>query len=831
MDKRRIDAIYSELLELAPEHRGERLSTLCEGDAELRSEVQSLLDAAERPLPGMDAQFDGIRNDYWRDVVGHEHDGDEEDLAGQRVDIWQLEERVGRGGLATVYRAQRADGEFSQRAAFKIMRRGLDTEDLIARFRAEREILAGLEHQGIAGILDGGALADGRPYLVLEFVDGISITDYCEDNALSLRDRLGLLREVAEALHHAHQRLVVHRDVKPSNVMVNHDGTVRLLDFGIAKILDPTTSPVAARLTRTGISVLTPAYASPEQVAGLPVTTGSDIYQLGLLMAEVLTGAAPDVVRGAAPTPYLKDIADRDLVAIVQKATRPEVMGRYGSAADFVADIDRYLSSRPVLARPDSWAYRVGKFARRRPLVLPMAAAFLVLVAAYIVTITSYSREVERERAIAEKTQEFMIGLFQSPDPRAPADPERGRSITVVEALDIGQARILPDLADQPELQASLSRAISSVYAGLDQYAPAIALRELALRLEESLYGVDSPLALESMRVLARLNREAGHMARASALTQRQLAIVRSMSSPGAQLGLAEHAAGLHAVELGEDDEAAELLERAIDDLLTQQGIEGRVDADQLREIIQQAAAEGNTAEAVRKAEALVLASLGDGAVQGLIARSQAAASLAQLGEFAAAEARYLEVIPLLQQALGERHPDVLNTRNNLGILYSGWQRHAAAEEIHAELLEVNREVVGPVSRAVGNSYQNLATVIGRQGRIEEAIDLHEQAFNVYSQVFDDSHITALPLLSKAYLELARDAAAAERTANQALERLQRAMPDSHLVGIAQCLLGKSLEQRGETLGPAWFVDARALMSKGSVPRAYAELCGIAARR
>lgn len=829
MDKRHVDAIYSELLDLPAEQRRTRLDVLCAGDTALKNEVEALLAAAALPLAGVDTELEAFRNDYWRAVAGDDPDADTEVLSGHRIGIWRLEEQVGRGGLATVYRAERADGEFSQRAAFKVMRRGLDTDDLIARFRAEREILAGLDHPGIAGILDGGSMPDGRPYLVLEFVDGARITDYVVENGLSVRDCLNLLRQVAAALQHAHQHLVVHRDVKPSNVMVTNEGAVRLLDFGIAKILDPSTSAIAVRLTRTGVSMLTPAYGSPELLAGLPITTASDVYQLGLLMAEVLTGKGPIVSAGEVPAPDLTGLRDRDLVAIVQKATRREVEARYASAREFEADLDRYLSDRPVVARPDSWWYRAGKFAKRRPLLLPAAGAFLITVAVYIVTITSYSRQVAQERTIAEKTQAFMIGLFQSPDPRAPADPERGRAITVVEALDIGTERILPELADQPALQASLSRAIASVYEALDQYGPAIELRTLALEREEALYGRDSPLTLESMRTLARLNREAGNMTRAAELTDRQLDIARAMPSPGTELGLAEHAAGVHAAETGKDEEAAQLLESAIDDLLSQDGASTQLDATKLQSIITEAAAQGTTLDAVRRAESLALSALGPDTVQGLIARVQVASTLTTLGEYEEAEVRYLETLPLLERQLGPRHPDVLSTQNNLGILYGAWQRYAEAEAIHADLLQRNLEIFGPVSRAAGDSYQNLATAVARQDRYDEAITLHRHAFDTYAQVFGEPHhTTALPLLSTAYIQLLQHDEQAEVTAQDALVRLRRALPDSPLVGIAECLVATSREQQGVDVDPELLADARRLMSRGKVPSPYAELCGVA---
>lgn len=826
MDKRKVDAIYTELLDLTASERAGRLDALCGDDADLKAEVGSLLAASERDT-GFQDRFEEIRNDYWRAITGEDQQTDE-DLSGERFGIWQLDARIGRGGIATVYRADRADGEFSQRAAFKVLRRGLDTDDLIARFRAEREILASLEHPGIAHILDGGTLPDGRPYLVLEYVDGTHIIDYAQAQRLNTRQRLMLLKQVAEALHHAHQHLVVHRDVKPSNVMVTDEGIVRLLDFGIAKILDPSTSPIAARLTRTGVAMLTPAYGSPELFSGEAVTTGSDIYQLGLLMAELLTGRPPLSSHNDVPRPDLTGLREKDLIAIIHKATREEASGRYDSAGAMGADLNCFLASRPVQARPDSWMYRASRFMKRKPLVAPTAILLLAAVLIYILTITSYSRQLARERTIAEQTQAFMVRLFESPDPRAPADPERGRSITVVEALDIGRDKVLNELNGQPELQASLSRTISAVYAALDQYRPAIELREQALALEEDVYGKDSHAALASMRALARLYLNTGNLDTADRYNERQLALARALEEPGVELGFAEHAAAQQALQLGQEDEAAGLLESAIAGLLESQNLSGTVDVDALLALTEGASRTGATMKGIETAERMALETLGPRSPAGLVMRTRVAAALTQIGEYEAAEQRYLETLPIMEVELGRNHPDTLSTRNNLGYLYSSWGRYAEAEAIHRDLLATNL-ASAPDSQNVAYNYQNLATAVANQGRAEEALALHALAFEQFSRVFDEHHyLTALPLLSMAYLQLELEAPeAAESSARKALDRLEAAQPGTYLVGIARCLEGMAQYRQGDPKGLAAVADARTLMNHIKVPEKYARLCGL----
>ena len=717
LDRKRVFAVYSEVLEIDEPARDAALSGLCAGDAELEAEVRALLSAQSEDTFALSAPVEAIRNDYWRSVADDDPEASE-DLSGERIGRWQLEQRVGRGGLATVYRATRADGEFTQTAAFKVMRRGLDSEDLIRRFRAERQILAGLGHPGIAGILDGGTLPDGRPFLVLEFVDGMDIVSWTAAKHPETNARLDLIDQVADALHHAHQRLVVHRDVKPSNVMVTGDGTVRLLDFGIARLLDVEDSPVAARLTRTGVRMLTPAYGTPEQNAGTPVTTASDVYQLGLLMAEVLSGNRPVQNPEEAAIPDLTGLVDRDLRAIIEKATRPEPDARYPSILSLKDDLHRYRQNEPVLARAGSWRYRAGKFIRRRPLLVPGLAVGALVVAAYVVTLTIYSRELAREQAIATTSQSFLIRLFESPNPRAPADPGRGRRITVLEALEIGRANIDDDLAGQPAVEAALSRTLSAVYAALSQYEPAIEMRERALALERTLHGPASSEALESMRALTRLQAAAGDQAAADALAREQLALARESASD-TEIGMAEYAAGEQAIRTGQAEEGTELMESAISGLLEERDVAASVDVDALRALLSEAASGADPSAQILAAESLIRQSIDGDSPAGLILQAQIAASLADVGDVETAEARYLQLIPKMEQVLGPLHPDTLSTRNILAVFYSGQGRHEESEAVQRALLPDVREVHGAQSLSAANTLQNLATAISRQGPLQ----------------------------------------------------------------------------------------------------------------
>ncbi len=365
----RVQQIFEVAADLPESARAARLSELCGDDAELRKEVESLL------------SFDTGTAPFQRAVeeTAASLDGPELTHAGP----YRLVREIGRGGMGAVYLAVRDDDEFQREVAVKLVKRGMDTDAIVQRFRTERQILALLEHPRIARLYDGGSTRDGRPFLVMEYVPGEPIGAYCQQRSLPLQDRLQLFRQVCEGVEHAHRRLVIHRDLKPSNILVA-DGQVKLLDFGIAKLLD---ADAQHTMAMTGVRMLTPEYASPEQVRGDPVTTATDIYALGAVLFELLTGMPAHplqtgsmeelervVCGGVAPVAGAGDELDH----IVQMAMRLEPERRYASVAHLSDDVARYLDHRPVLARPDSVSYRAAKFVRRHR--GGVAAAALVLV-------------------------------------------------------------------------------------------------------------------------------------------------------------------------------------------------------------------------------------------------------------------------------------------------------------------------------------------------------------------------------------------------------------------------------------------------------------------
>lgn len=840
-----VDRIYSEALELSGDERGAYIKAECGNDEALKKRVVELVAAAEASADGFDGRFSLIRDRLLEEVLGGDPVGSQEseDLSGSRINNWRLEKQLARGGLATVYIAHRDDGEYDQRAAFKVLRRGLDTDDVVARFRAERQILSALDHPAIAGILDGGALEDGRPYLVLEFVDGKSITEYSSDNDLSVRQRVALFLNVLRALHHAHRHLIVHRDIKPSNIMVSNAGHVSLLDFGIAKLLDPGAVPGASALTRTGISLLTPGYCSPEQHAGDPVTTASDIYQAGAVLYELLTGKRPraagekdDFTASSAPSQSLQGSADLadvrgDLDAIVFRAMHPDPLQRYASAEEMAADLERYLDGLPVIAGPDTLRYRLVKFAKRRPLVLPAALAALIAIGGYIATLNAYNEQLRIEQRRASAAQTFMVDLLRSPDPFRPADPDLGRNITVVDALQLGVERLKTDLQDDPQLRASLLTAIASVYASLDQHREAIDLGEEALSLQQAVFGERSTEVLDSLELLARQHRALSEYEPAKNYFDRQLDMALELyPADHPRVGAAQAESAAIASAVGDLEAAERLYREGIQRMRTAPEeysrplINALVGLTYLRssEDFDEAMALLSEAEAVAGGERDP-----DNLSMALI-HAQAATSYSFSHDYARAEERFRQALAIYEKHIGRDHGATLSTLNNLGIMYMRAGDFAGAETVLREVLERYLNKYDGMNRMIATSYQNLATAISRQNRYAESMPLHRKAFEIYSEILPDDHFEpALPLLTLSYAELQLQRFAdAEASAAKASTMLEKTAPDTYIFGVAQCLLGLAMQGQGRNqAGQALLDEAEPLILESDVSGVYRDAC------
>ena len=598
-----VKRLFERALALAPEARPGFLDAACRTadgapDPELRATVARLLDAdADAPTEQTGAFLAAKTVSLGSLLEGLGVDQVAEAEPGTRVGPYRVVRLLGRGGMGEVYLAERADGLFERTVALKRVRADL-APSVAARFSTERQILADLGHRGIARLFDAGADADGRPWLALEHVDGVPITEAA--GALSVAARLALMADVAEAVHHAHRRLVVHRDLKPSNVLVTEadDGRqVKLLDFGIAQILDaeadeaPDGPPERRPMTR--------AYAAPEQLRGGDVTTATDVHGLGLLLYEVLTGARPFPDGRSAdapePPPRLADApsgaagpadaepADlgpwrRDLDAICGRALAAEPEARYASAEALAADLRRVLAHRPVAARAPSAAYRSGRFVRRHRLgVAATVAALVALVgsgAFYTVRLAAERDRAEQAAAEADRTADFLESLFADADPTGAAPGDR----TARELLLTGDARVRDELADEPGVLAGLLATIGRVHRTMGRFEAADSALVDALALYERTANDpighrDALLQLANLRFRTESYGEAARFARAAL----RLDSLHARGDASERLGIL-NTMGLIHQETGDNERARELLTEVVAGRRLERGEEAGVD-------------------------------------------------------------------------------------------------------------------------------------------------------------------------------------------------------------------------------------------------------------
>ncbi len=479
---REVQRVFHEALGRPREERATFLASVAGEDQELHAEVSSLLASADSGGEFLETPA-----------------RPPEDAPRARIGPYDVVREIGHGGMGTVYLAVRADEQFRKRVAIKVVRRGMDTDAVLKRFRQERQILAGLDHPNIARLLDGGNTQDGLPYLVMEYVEGEPVTAWCERRALPLRDRVALLRTICGAVQFAHQNLVVHRDLKPGNILVTADGAPKLLDFGVAKLLNPEVAGQTLDLTAAAVRVFTPEYASPEQVRGDRITTASDVYSLGVLLHELLTGRRP-----SGESAWTLRALPEDLATIVAMATRPEPERRYASAEQLSEDLRRWLQGLPVHARRDTLSYRAGKFFARHKAGTAAAALVLLALVGGILATARQARIARAERARADRRLEDVRRLassflFEFHDAiRNLPGSTPARELIVRRALEYlgtlakeagGDRALLRDLAEAYEKLADV-QGISGA-AGLGDSAGALASMKAALEIRERLVAGD----------------------------------------------------------------------------------------------------------------------------------------------------------------------------------------------------------------------------------------------------------------------------------------------------------------------------------------------------
>ncbi len=705
---------------------------------------------------------------------------------------------IGEGGMGQVLLAERADKHFKQRVAIKLLRRGVMSQQLQIRLKLERQILATLEHPYIAKLIDGGTTPEGTPYIVMEYVDGVAINIYADHQKLSIEQRLRLFQKVCAAVQCAHQHLIVHRDLKPSNILVTADGTPKLLDFGIAKLLDAHSFTQTVAMTHVDYRLMTPDHASPEQIRGETITTSSDIYVLGVLLYGLLTGRRPfeikhtrlaELERAICDNPAIpmemglyevvnkkdKEIIERlceersttlaklrrdlrgDLSAIVMTALRKEPQRRYSSVEQLSADIERYLSDQPVLARKDTWLYRTRKLVQRNAAASVLGSIVALSLFAFAITTYIQSKHIEREQVRAEQVSKFMIDLFQQADP----SHSRGNEIKVREILDVGAKHILNDLSDHPDVQASLLSAMGDVYRGLGLYDESRLLLEAALQKHIQLEDVSQPEIADIERLLGDILIKQGNYTAAEPLLQHSLTLNRKLFAS-------------NSIEV-----AKSLTELAF-----------------LRQSQQQM----DKALTLYQEALTILSKHGD------IAQAQTALVLADLGAFYILKGQYSEAEPFLQRALqlsriahGNDYPEVAFNMQNLAVLLTLEGKLKEAKPVFEESLGMYKKIFGPEHPETIEATVNYGDFLRKLPELNTAEQVLRSAIVLQEKVRGKNH----PYVGYAHQRLGlvlldkHALAEAQKEFEYSLDVYKASLPPDHVyVGTSQlCLALVSLEQ------------------------------------
>jgi serine/threonine-protein kinase len=727
----KLQALFEETLEQPPESRTTFLNSRVPDDNALREEVLALIRAHER-------DESGFRSPLSPSILVDAATGEDRRM-GSRVGAYQVTRVIGVGGMGAVYEAVRADDQFQKRAAVKFLHRNSGSESALTRFRAERQILANLNHPNIAVLLDGGVTDDGQPYIVMEYVDGSPITTWCDDRKLGIDERLELFTQVCAAVQSAHRSLIVHRDLKPGNILVDNEGRVKLLDFGIARFLNPDTDASSMPTTLSGQRSFTPDYASPEQLSGRTVDTRADVYALGVVLFELLAGRRPFDLNGKsiaeverivssveAPRPSslidearssmfgdksasrTRSAIQGDLDAIVGMALRKEPERRYGSADLMSADIRNYLDGRPVLARPDGMGYRMQKLVRRRKLETAALTVAVISLIGGLVGTTIQARRAAAQGKRAEQVTGFVTTMLGAADPGS-----LGKDVTVREVLDSAAAHV-DTLASNPDLEAEIRTVIGGTYMGLGEFEAGEAQYRKALdarrrRAPDGDHATVVTLTQQSyaLEYLGDYAAADSVLVVASKLNDRF-----PPSNPLDRAEFLDQRARI-ATRLGHNDEAETLQEEALD--ITKRAAPGN---DTLL-----AYAYGNlgfvkselgkVAESEKLYEAGVAATrraYGDHHTKLAEMLSPYATVLDRAGKPAQADSVYRLVLDMRRKLLGEDHPEYAWTMFN----YSDWLR---TQKRYPEAAEWARKVLALRGKTLPDSHMAVATAMGELGR------------------------------------------------------------------------------------------------------------------
>jgi len=795
------------------------------------------------------------------------------ELSGDTIRIgpYRVERRIGQGGMGTVYLATRADEQFRKNVAIKVTSQGMDREEIIGRFLRERQILANLDHPNIARLMDGGTTDDGRPYFVMEYIDGLPIEDYCDNHKLSVPERLKLFRTVCSAVHYAHQNLVIHRDLKPGNILVTADGVPKLLDFGLAKVLNPELFASTAVPKTTGIGLMTPQYASPEQARGEQITTATDVYSLGVILYELLTGhrifepstwniidvleaisdhqpekpssivtrkkpgleglqSSPEKVgalRQSNPERLRRQLRG-DLDNIVLMTLRKEPQLRYASAEALSEDIRRFLDGVPVQARKSTTAYRAGKFIRLHKIGVAAAAAFAFLLIAFAVTMVFQARKIALERDKAMQISSFLTQIFRTSDPRQ----TRGDTITAREVLDQGAARIFSEFKKQPDVRASLMDTIGTVYESMGLFDKAQTLLQQSLDIREKLYGKNHLDVAESQSHLAHVFYEKGDYDKAETVYRQALALHQKLLGKENLITASDLIwLGDTLSENGKYPEAEKLARESVairKKLLGSGHPEVAKALNILGTILLWGKADYNTAEPMfREALAIDRKALGEIHPDVAVVLDNLGVLLWKRGQLAEAESSIWEALAIDRKVLKDDHPDVAGVLNDLAGVLRDKGDYPTAISLLRQSLAINHKALGNDQPQVAMNMSNLGLLLQEYGEYTESEKLMRDALAIDRKVFGNDHPNVAADMKNLALLLHDKGqyASAEQLYRQAITIIQKSLGNDHpdqtasLLGLGDLLIDTNRAKEA----PPYIQKAILLWTKNSPDNANIE--------
>ena len=798
-----LSPFLDQALEIAADDRAAWLATLSARDASLAADLAAIL-----------AQQDRVRQSQFLEcAVLQPQTAPTASLAGQVMGAYRLISRLGQGGTGSVWLAERCDGRFEGRAAVKLLNISLIGRAGEQRFRREGNILARLRHPRIAHLIDAGVSAAGQPYLVLEHVNGQAIDQYCDDRSLPIESRLHLFLDVLDAVAHAHANLIVHRDIKPANVLVSTEGQVKLLDFGIAKLIERDSgwgSATTTGLTRDGGAVLTPEYAAPEQLTGGAVTTATDVYALGVLLYLLLSGSHPVSGAQGSPAALIKAIVDAeppspstvvvaadrstsgdharqrattparlqrtlrgDLDTIVAKAMKKDPAERYPSVTAMADDLRRVLRHQPITARPDALGYRTIRFVRRHVAAVLASAVGVVLLAGLLTLHTqrlaAERDHARREAAKATKVSEMLMGVLTSADPYSVRDKTGEPTIRAL--LDAGAIQVQKGFAADPDLQAQLLSTMGRTYRRLGLYDKSQHLLEQALVSGQRAFGIEHVTVAQTLQYLGVVLADKGDYAGAARRLEQALAMQRRL------LG------GAHA------DIAVTLSEL------------GRVYQDEGLN----ARAEPLHREALEMRRRL----LGEGDRETAVSLSDLASVLRLNGDLAGAEALIRQSLAINRKTRGDDHPNTAINVHDLALIVAARGDYARAESMLQQALAIQRKTLGEKHTVVAATYNSLSRVLVALGRYDDAAAALQNALAIAGSALPPDHpLVAIYTINLGAVQLARQTPAAAAAAELLLRdgvRIRSLAPDvvpgrrrtfaedDWSVGAAKSLLGAAL--------------------------------------